>query len=361
MSKVSSTIIKDSKEIIFEINKSLNKLSNSTILLTGVNGFLCSYILDVLSNWNELNNNCKIIAIDNLKTGISSRLSHLKKRKDILFIKHDVSKKLKINHKIDWIIHGASIASPIKYRKFPLETIEANVNGTRQMLDLAKRNNSKGIIIMSTSEIYGNPDAKNIPTKEIYNGNVSCFGPRACYDESKRLAETLSFIYKTKFNIPVKIIRPFNVFGPGQNLYDQRIIPDLMNCVLSRKEIKLFSDGKSTRSFCYVKDAAKAILKILVNKKTNGQAYNVGNDEIEISIKELSIKMSKISKQLLGRQPKINFLINKDKDYNTDNPRRRCPNLNKIKKTISWKPEIKLEDALKRTLISYIEIEKKKY
>lgn len=358
MAIINSIIKNDCKEIINDCKPSLEALSGSNIMITGSNGFLCSYFLDVITAWNDLQIHapCKMFAIDNFMTGLPERISHLSNRNDVEFIEHDISTQLQINETIDWIIHGASIASPIFYRKYPLETLDVNINGTRNMLELAKQNNSQGIIIMSTSEIYGDPDPKYIPTSEDYRGNVSCTGPRACYDESKRVAETLSYIYYDKFKSPVRVIRPFNVFGPGQRIDDKRIIPDLMSSILSRREITLFSDGKGTRSFCYVSDAICAILKILTTPSTNGQAFNVGNDEIETTINDLAKQMIQIGLEIMGEpENTIIYATNKDKEYITDNPKRRCPDLTKTKHAINWSPKIMLKTALKRTLQSYIE------
>lgn len=363
MSKYTSVIEEDSQLIINKLISKLNKLTGKTLLITGSSGFLCSYIVDTLAKWNESKSQkkkCRIICIDNNITGPSERLNHLSNRKDIEFINHDISKSLRIQKKIDFIIHGASIASPTIYRKFPLETIDANVNGTRNILELSKKMKVKKVLIMSTSEIYGDPNKENIPTKETYNGNVSYAGPRSCYDESKRLAETLCYIYRNKFGVPVNTIRPFNIFGPGQRLDDKRIIPDLMSAVINNKPIILYSDGKATRSFCYVSDAIIAILLILLNKNSNQQGFNVGNDEIEISMKNLANLMLKVGTKVIpNTKSKVIFKKSVDKYYNSDNPQRRAPDLSITRSTLDWEPKVNLKDALKRTLISNIEFIKK--
>lgn len=363
MSQYTSVIEEDLLLIIKKLTSKLNKLRGQTILITGSSGFLCSYLVDTLAKWNECNEEkrkCRLICLDNNITGQSERLKHLSKRKDVEFINHDVSKSFRIRKKVDFIIHGASIASPTTYRLFPLETIDANVNGTRNILELSKKMNVKKVLVMSTSEIYGDPNNENIPTKETYNGNVSYAGPRSCYDESKRLAETLCYIYKNKFGLPVNTIRPFNIFGPGQRLDDKRIIPDLMSAVINNKPIILYSDGKATRSFCYISDAIIAILLILLNKNSDQQGFNVGNDEIEISMKNLANLMLKVgTKVMLSSKSKVIFKKSVDKHYNSDNPQRRVPDLSITKSTLDWEPKVKLEDALKRTLISNIEFKKR--
>ena len=345
---------------IKSLGKKIDKIKGKTILITGSNGFLCSYIVDVIAEWNSnlsKKDQCMIIALDNNKTGPSERLIHLKTRKDIRFVYHDVSIPFKPKIKIDYILHGASIASPIIYRKFPLETIDANVNGTRNMLELSRKHRVKKVLIMSTSEIYGDPNKENLPTNESYNGNVAYDGPRSCYDESKRLAETLCYIYREKYKVPAHTIRPFNVFGPGQRLDDKRIIPDLMTAVIKNKPIILFSNGEATRSFCYISDAILAILLILFGKKIKCQGFNVGNDEIEISINHLVKVMIKIGSRVLkGNKYKILYKNSSDLKYNTDNPMRRSPNLDRTRSLFSWKPKVMLHEALERTLVSHLEM-----
>src|SRR5262249_15958041 len=156
-------------------------------------GFLCSYLLETVAYLNDTawQRPCRLISVDNLRSGIAARVAHLAERRDFRFLDHDVSQPLDPAERVDWIIHGAGIASPTFYRKFPLETVDVNVSGTRRMLDLAQRQGARSILYMSTSEIYGDPDPAFIPTAEDYRGNVSCNGPRACYDESKRMAEAL--------------------------------------------------------------------------------------------------------------------------------------------------------------------------
>jgi dTDP-glucose 4,6-dehydratase/UDP-glucuronate decarboxylase len=248
-------------------------------------------------------------------------------------------------------VHGASIASPVFYRRFPLETIDVNVTGTRLMLDLA-RNGARGLLYISSSETYGDPDPTSIPTPETYWGNVSFTGPRACYDESKRLAETICATYHRLYGTPVKIVRPFNVYGPGQRLDDGRIIPDLMSAALARRPLVLFSDGRATRSFCYVSDAIRAMLTVLLSG-AEGEAYNIGNDTEEMSIGRVAECMSDVA-----GPPKlpVRYEASVDSNYLTDNPQRRCPDLTKLRRLKGWTPLVSVRDGLSRTLQSYQEL-----
>jgi len=345
--------------VIADIEPSLRRLSGGRILITGANGFLMSYVVDAIARWNETDggNDVQILAVDNFRTGLSERLAHLKNRRDVSFIEHDVVEQLELAGPVDWIIHGASVASPTYYRRYPLETLDANITGTRRMLDLAREKGSPGIVVMSSSEVYGDPDAEHVPTAEDYQGNVSCTGPRACYDESKRVAETLSSIYHDKFGLAVKVVRPFNVFGPGQHLGDKRIIPDLMSAAVNRQPIILYSDGTATRSFCYVSDAVRAIVMILAADDTGGLAFNVGNDEVEISIRDLAELACEVSRQLVKSDSiGVQYAKSEDANYTTDNPQRRCPDLTRVRQIVGYIPKVGLRSGLERTLRSYLEL-----
>ena len=196
------------------------------------------------------------------------------------------------------------------------------------------------MLFLSSSEIYGDPEV--IPTPESYQGKVSCTGPRACYDESKRLAETVSTLYFQQYKVPVKIARPFNVYGPYLSLNDGRVIPDFMKNAIEKSEILIHSDGSPTRSFCYVSDAIRAFFKLLFSKH-DGIICNVGNDE-EISISDVA----KMIQKTIGKPISIKTIKSNDPNYTTDNPQRRRPDLSLIKKSISYTPRINFEEGLKR-------------
>lgn len=349
---VSSIIRDDVGQIIGEMKASLNALSAQTILVTGAAGFLGSYFLDLLATLNdrkEISSPCFVIGMDNFRSGIRTRVEHLQGRGDVRLLSQDITTPKIFKERIDWIIHLASIASPTFYRQFPLETIDTNVNGTKHMLELARKG-AKSMLYLSSSEIYGDPPSSEIPTKEDYRGNVSCTGPRACYDESKRMAETLCTTYHRQCGVPVKIVRPFNVYGPGQRLDDKRVIPDLLSSVLKREPIVLYSNGKATRSFCYVRDAVRGMLRVLFSS-SNGEAFNVGNDE-QISIGHLAEKIADVA---APPRVAVEYRTSHDTDYLIDNPQRRQPDLTKLK-SLNWKPEVCLADGLKRTIQSYREL-----
>jgi UDP-glucuronate decarboxylase len=342
----------DVEEIIARVGDGFRKLSGTTLLVTGANGFLCSYFVDTVAALNEtvLNPRCRIIALDNFKVGLPERLAHLGGRDDISFVRHDISQPPGLDQ-VDWIIHGASIASPVFYRQYPLETISANVNGTWQLLELSRRTPVRSMLYLSTSEIYGDPDPAFIPTPEEYRGQVSCTGPRACYDESKRLAETLCMTYFRQHGTPVKIMRPFNVYGPGQRLDDGRIIPDLIGAAVRREPIVIYSDGRATRAFCYVSDAVSAMWHVLLSD-ADGEIFNVGNDQEEIEIRAVAERLRQVAGPPLLE---IEYRKSADAHFVTDNPQRRCPDLSRLRRQFSWAPEVDLARGLERTLSANLE------
>ncbi len=350
MAKITSIIEEDAGWVAARV-KGMADFSGKTILLTGAAGFLGSFLLDVLAAWNQSRSaSARILAVDNDLVGLPERVSHLRKRSDIVFCTRDIGTPFEPGEPVNYIIHCAGVASPTFYRKYPLETIDVNVGGTRNLLELCRLHPVEGMLHLSTSEIYGDPSAEAIPTREDYRGFVSCTGPRACYDESKRLAETLCVIYHQKYGVPVKIGRPFNVYGPGQRLDDRRIIPDLLRAVIHNEPLVLLSDGRATRSFCYLRDAVWAMLEILLNGGA-GEAYNLGNDREEVTVLEVAQTLRDVSDYPLP----VEHHKSGDPDYLVDNPQRRCPDIRKLKALGDFEPEVLLREGLTRTLRSYRE------
>jgi len=344
----------DSEAVLQNLGPVMNRLCGATLLVTGAAGFLCSRLVEAVGRFNEsARTQCRVLALDNYKTGSPESLKWARGRADVSAIQASVTDEL-LGLRPDWIIHGASIASPSFYRKFPLETIDANVGGTRRMLNLAMESKSYGMLLLSSSEVYGDPDAAHIPTAEDYCGSVSFTGPRACYDESKRMGETLAMAYHRLHGQPVKVARPFNVYGPGQRLDDGRIIPSLMRAAVERQPIVLHSDGTDTRSFCYASDAVAQILLILLSPRTSGEAYNVGHAE-EVSVNEVA----DIAANLGETRLEVRHEASVERDYLTDNPKRRCPNLEKVTRLGATWPCVKVGEGLVRTLRSYRENETK--
>jgi len=337
-------VSEDIDSIIDDIKEFAQAFKNKRILVVGGKGFLGTYFVRTLTTLNHfLDNSLEIVVMDNL---ITAKDKTNFQNANVKFIEKDVSEKIIFSGDLHYIIHAASIASPIMYRKFPLKTVDVNYQGTRNLLEIAKEKKIDSMLFLSTSEIYGNPHV--IPTPESYWGNVSCIGPRACYDESKRLAETTSILYYQQFGVPVKIARPFNVYGPYLNIDDGRIIPDFMKNAIQRSEIIIYSDGSPTRSFCYVTDAMRAFFRLLL-LAPNGSICNVGNDE-EITVKNVA----EIIKKIINKPIDIKMEKNPDPNYTVDNPQRRCPDLSKINELVGYYPKIKFENGIERLYRWYL-------
>ena len=344
-------LLRDLREIIERAGDRLKLLEGSSLLVTGGGGFLPGWILDVVAYANDeiLHRPCTLICVDNFSTSTPERLRHLQGKAWFRLLSQDVRRPLELGRepKIDYVVHGASIPSPSTYRKRALETLEVNALGTRNLLEFARQRGVRSFVYLSSSEVYGDPPAENIPTPETYTGNVSFTGPRACYDESKRLAETLCSIYHRDYGTPVKIVRPFNVYGPRLRLDDGRVITDFIRDALKRVPITVLSDGHVTRSFCYISDAVSAILLLLLSD-LNGEAFNVGNNE-EVPIVALADAVN----DLFGGRPGVRYARSEDPDYLRDCPRRRCPDLAKLRQAVPWSPQVSLGEGLQRTIQWY--------
>jgi dTDP-glucose 4,6-dehydratase/UDP-glucuronate decarboxylase len=346
---ITDVIRQDAHAVVDDLGRMLEPLAGSTVMLTGAAGFMGSFFLDVLDAFNagHADNPARVVAVDNFMVGAPTRLAHLAGKPWLTLRSADITRQAEIDLKPDWIIHCASIASPAIYRANPLATISANVQGTWNMLELAR--SAKGMLAFSSSEVYGDPAI--VPTPETYYGYVSFTGPRACYDESKRLAETLCATYANLYRVPVKVVRPFNVYGPGQRLDDGRIIPDLMRAALAGGPLVLFSNGKATRSFCYVADFVQACLMLLMMPAADGEAFNVGNDE-EVSIAHVAHTMAELAGPPIL---KVEFHSSPEAAYLVDNPQRRCPDLTKLHRLTGFKAKRSLRLGLARALASYRE------
>jgi UDP-glucuronate decarboxylase len=319
--------------------------SGKTVLLSGGAGFLGRHFIAVFRhlNKNVLAAPCKVISADNYITGDQLALYDSGRHDpNVIDVWADVSYPLPVREDLHFIIHAAGVASPVYYMKYPLETIESAVQGTKNLLELARKNRQlKGFLFFSSSEIYGDPDPKWVPTPETYHGYVSSVGPRACYDESKRLGETIATIYQQQYNTPVTIVRPFNVFGPGMKHNDRRVVPMFTFQALNGHPLPVHGDGKQTRTFCYISDAIDGFLKTLL-KGRPGEAYNIGNADNEISMADLAKMYSVV---VPGSTVKH---IPYPDTYPAGEPQRRCPDLTKAAKDLGYASQIHLKEGLSR-------------
>lgn len=344
-------INKDILEIVQAVGEEFKKLSGKTLLITGPNGLLASYLVDTVAFLNDkkiLESSCKIIGLYRSAIKKGDRLFHLLGKPHINLIQHDVAQPRRFDEPIDYIIHAAGRSAPAIFQAEPLSTVDVNVKGVRWLLDLAVEKQVQSFLYFSSGEIYGNPPPEHIPTPETYNGNVSPLGLRACYSESKRLAETLCAIYYRKYNVPIKIVRPFIVYGPGLELKDRRVMADFMRSGINHKPIEMLSDGLDTRAYCYISDATTAFWRILFSDQ-NGEAFNVGSDEEEISIRDLAElvhELCNINVPVKSPGPKLE----KETGFLKDAPSRVCPDITKIRRAFGYEPKVDVREGLKKTI-----------
>lgn len=297
------------------------------ILVTGGAGFIGSHLVERL-----IKDGHRVTVIDNLSSGDKNNL----RKMPVKFIYGDVVhlKEVKLP-KFDEIYHLASLASPVFYQKYPIETILANFLGTYNLLIEAKKNKSK-ILFASTSEVYGNPLVH--PQNENYWGNVNPIGVRACYDESKRIGETLMTEFYRQYGVEIKIARIFNTYGPRMRSDDGRVIPNFILQALKNKPITIYGKGSQTRSFCYITDLIDGLIMLMDSNFS--QPVNLGNPQ-EITILELAKKV----KEITNSKAKIIF-----KKLPHDDPIKRKPDISRAKKILKWEPKISLDEGLKLTI-----------
>jgi len=336
------------------------RLQGRSLLITGGAGFLGHYLVQSALYWNRTRGGAPIdvTVFDSYIRGVPDWLKKLEGEPHLQLEKHNLAEPLPAAMgEFQYIIHAASIASPTYYRKDPIGTMDANVNGLRNLLDyaLARKNAGKpfeGFLFYSSSEIYGDPSPENIPTPETYRGLVSCTGPRACYDEAKRYGETLCVNFALQYGVPVKAARPFNNYGPGLKITDRRVLPDFARDVLNGRDIIMLSDGSPKRTFCYVADAICGYYKILANGRP-GEAYNIGVEKPEIPMLELAEKVAAQARELFGYRGRVIRQQSTDKDYLLDNPNRRCPIIEKARRELGYNPGVEIDEGLKRALLWY--------
>jgi len=301
-----------------------------TILVTGGAGFIGSHLCEYL-----LNKGYEVICVDNFYTGQKKNIEHLLSNKNFEVIRHDINFPLYLE--IDEIYNLACPASPIHYQRDPVQTTKTSVQGSINLLGLAKRVKAT-ILQASTSEIYGDPEEH--PQKESYVGHVNTLGPRACYDEGKRCAETLFMDYYRQNKVNVKIIRIFNTYGPRLAPDDGRVVSNFILQALRGESITIYGNGSQTRSFCYVSDLVDGIYRMMQTKKGFTGPVNLGNPS-EFSVKELAEKVIKLT----NSKSKIIY-----KDLPQDDPKKRKPDITLAKSELKWEPRVELEEGLIKTI-----------
>jgi len=306
------------------------------IVVSGAGGFIGSHLCDKL-----IKNGHRIMAIDNMVSGRGENLEDIFYHNRFTLYRHDVSEFIHIGGAVDWVIHLASLASPMFYSEHPIKTLKVGALGTHKTLGLAKEKGAS-YLFASTSEVYGSPEVH--PQPESYRGNVDPFGPRSCYDESKRYAEAMIRAYRDKHDIDIRIARIFNTYGPRMRLDDGRVIPNFMRQALTDAPMTVYGDGSQTRSFCHVDDLIEGLLALMASEVDD--PVNIGNPD-ERTILELA----ELIREVTGSSSRITH-----EDLPPQDPPIRRPDISRARSRLGWEPEIDLLDGLERSL-PYFEAE----
>ena len=305
------------------------------VLVTGGAGFLGSFLCEQLIQQGH-----DVLALDNLFTGNKRNIAHLLDNRNFEFIRHDVVEPILLE--VDWIFNLACPASPVHYQYNPVKTIKTSILGAINMLGLAKRVKAR-ILQASTSEIYGDPEVH--PQTEDYWGSVNPIGPRSCYDEGKRVAETLMSDYRRQNGVDTRIIRIFNTYGPRMHPEDGRVVSNFIVAALRSEPLVLYGDGQQTRSFCYVSDMIEGILRMMQQENCHGP-INLGNPG-EFTIRELAEKVV----ELINSRSQITYQPARE-----DDPGRRRPNIQLAKEQLDWEPTVPLKEGLRHTIHYFDEL-----
>lgn len=310
------------------------------IFVTGGSGFIGSHLVDRLLGRGD-----EVVVVDNYLTGRRVNLEHQRGNPALSVVEHDVVEPLldlAMGGAFDCVVHLASPASPVGYARYPIETQLTNAIGTKNALDLARRHGAR-FVVSSTSEVYGDPLVH--PQPETYWGNVNPIGPRSCYDESKRFAESLTMEFHRQYGVDVRIARIFNTYGPRSDPEDGRVVPNFCVQALRGAPISIYGSGNQTRSFCYVDDLVAGLLRLIDVDGISGEVINLGNP-VEITVRQFAETVV----SLTGCRSELHF-----KPLPIDDPTRRQPDISKACRLLGWGPTISLVEGLGRTLAYFAE------
>ena len=323
--------------ILTELAETGITYNGKRVLVTGGAGFLGSWICDTL-----VRQEAHVVCLDNFSSGSPENIEHLKGLENFKLVSHDITQPIFFEEKFDIVMHLASRASPLEFEKYPIQILKANTLGIWVALGIAKKD-SAAFLYTSTSEIYGNPSPENIPTPETYNGNVNPIGVRGCYDEAKRCGEAYVAAYQREHNLDARVVRIFNTYGPRMRAGDVygRVVSRFMDQAIRDQPITIFGDGTQTRSFLYVTDQVEGVLRAALLPSASHQVINIGAEK-ETTILELA----KIIKRLTGSESPIVHV-----PLPQDDPARRCPNIDRAKSILGWRPKVDLEAGLKDTIL----------
>jgi dTDP-glucose 4,6-dehydratase len=304
-------------------------MAQERVVITGAAGFIGSHLAEAL-----LDRGYAVIGIDNLLTGDTANIAHLRNRA-FEFIKHDVTNYIYIEGPVHYVLHWASPASPIDYLELPIPTLKVGALGTHKALGLAKAKGAR-FVIASTSEVYGDP--LEHPQKESYWGNVNPIGPRGVYDEAKRFAEAMTVAYHRYHGLDAKIVRIFNTYGPRMRIRDGRAVPAFISQALRNEDVTVFGDGRQTRSFCYISDLVDGIIKLMLS--STNDPVNIGNPA-EMTIEEIA----RVIIEMTGSKSRIVY-----KPLPEDDPKVRKPDITRARTILGWEPKVDLRTGLTSTI-----------
>ena len=305
------------------------------VLVAGGAGFIGSHLCDLL-----ISKGFFVYCLDNFITGKRENIKSLESNPNFELVDINLIKDEVKIPELNYIFHLASPASPADFQNLSEEIALVNSFGTLSLLKLAVEKKAK-FLMASTSEIYGDPEEH--PQKETYRGNVNSFGPRSCYDESKRFAETLVYIYRKKFNLNARLVRIFNTYGPRMRKDDGRVVSNFINQAISGSPLTVYGNGSQTRSFCFVSDMVDGIYQAMYSENSDGEIFNLGNPE-EYKMIDLANKI----KNMTNSNSEIIYT-----NLPEDDPSRRCPDISKAKQKLNWEPKVKVDDGLQKTIEYY--------
>lgn len=344
-------IVEEDIERIIASNLDWEIFRNKVFLVSGASGFLPAYIVETLLQLNKKQKgfNVRVIGLVRNLDKAKTRFAHWSESPFLEIKQHDVCEPFSSDRKIDFIIHAASQASPKYYGIDPVGTLNANVLGTNNLLQLASQHKVQKFLYFSSSEVYGQLPPDKIPTKESDYGYTDPTNVRACYAESKRMGETMCVSWAHQFEVPASIVRPFHTYGPGMDLNDGRVYADFISDIVHDRNIVMKSDGSAIRAFCYVADATLGFFTVLLKGK-NSEAYNVGNDKGESSIIALAEKLVALFPE---KKLEVIKKVNQQEGYINSFVSRTSPCIEKIK-ALGWQPSTTIEQGFLRTIKSYL-------
>jgi dTDP-glucose 4,6-dehydratase/UDP-glucuronate decarboxylase len=343
-----AVIWEDIRAFVSRPGMNWERLSGQTVLVAGASGFLPGYLADTIAVLNDdevLRKPARLVALTRTPVNAGDRLGHLLGRPDVKFMVADVTKPYEIPKGVDFLIHGASPASPRDYLARPIATMDANVNGLRTMLDYATHHPVKSLLYISSGAVYGEVPDEHLPVTETFPGNTPLDSQRACYNESKRYAEAMGFAYHRVHGVPIKMVRPFHHYGPGQRLDDGRVLADFMRDGLAGRPIHMLSEGRNLMTLCYAGDAAEAFWRALLSKE-EGQAFNISSEGTEYTVRQVAELVAGLFSPPLSVQAEPKAMH----PYQKGAFKRSLADISKAQKVLGWQPSTSLQEGLERTL-----------